>query len=117
MTEPIEALLKCYGIQSMVSREAIGSRLRLTREALGFRITAFAKVCGLSRTRYQNFEAGRNLIKPEQAAKLFEAFADDGLDFNWLYSGDTSGISSRIAGAIKARAEQLAQSKAGVVNE
>ncbi|WP_409566507.1 helix-turn-helix domain-containing protein [Methylobacterium sp. E-065] len=101
----------------MVSREAIGSRLRLTREALGFRITAFAKVCGLSRTRYQNFEAGRNLIKPEQAAKLFEAFADDGLDFNWLYSGDTSGISPRIARAIKARAEQLAQSKAGVVNE
>lgn len=117
MTEPIEALLKCYGIQSKVSREAIGLRLRLTREALGFGMTAFAKKCGLNRTRYQNFEAGRNLIKPEQAAKLFEVFTEDWLDFNWLYSGDTSGISPRIAGATNARANQLAQSKAGVAKE
>jgi transcriptional regulator with XRE-family HTH domain len=117
MTEPIEALLKCHGIQSRVSREAIGTRLRLTREALGFGMTAFAKKCGLSRTRYQNFEVGRNLIKPEQAAKLLEAFAEDGLDFNWLYSGDTSAISPRIAGAINARANHLPQSKAGVVKE
>jgi hypothetical protein len=80
-------------------------------------MTAFAIKCGLSRTRCQNFEAGRNLIKPEQAAKVFKAFPEEELDFNWLYSGDMSGISPRIARAISARAEQVAQSKAGVVKE
>jgi len=117
MAETATALRNCSSIPDLVSREAIGLRLRLTREALGFGITAFASKCGLSRTRLQNFEAGRNLIKPEQAAKLFEAFAEAGLDFNWLYSGDVSGISPKIASSIKAKAERLAQSNAGVVNE
>lgn len=117
MTEPIEALLKFYGTQSSVSREAIGSRLRLTRKALSFGMTAYAKKRGLSRTRYQNFEVGRNLIRLEQAAKLYESFAEDGFDFSRHYSGDTSEISPRTAQAINARANQVAQSKAGVVNE
>jgi DNA-binding transcriptional regulator YiaG len=116
-TDAVLAPRECSSAVVLASREAIGSRLRLTREALGFGITAFASKCGLSRTRLQNFEAGRNLIKPEQAAKLFDAFAGDGLDFNWLYSGDMSGISPKIASAIMARTEQMAQSKAGVVNE
>ena len=117
MPEPVTALLDCYGMHSKVSREAIGSRLRVTREALGFGMTAFAAKCGLSRTRYQNFEAGRNLMKPEQAARLLEAFSEEGLDFNWLYSGNMSSLSPRLARAIYVRAERLAQSNAGVVNE
>lgn len=82
------------------SREAIGHRLRLTREALGLSLTEFATKAGMSKTRYENFEAGRNLIKPELVAQLIRAFPAAKLDFNWIYHGDLNGVAYDLAARI-----------------
>ncbi|MET3481582.1 helix-turn-helix transcriptional regulator [Methylobacterium sp. 1973] len=79
------------------SREAIGHRLRLTREALGLSLTEFATKAGMSKTRYENFEAGRNLIKPDLVAQIIRAFPAAKLDFNWVYHGDMNGIAHDLA--------------------
>lgn len=91
-----------------VSREAIGHRLRLTREALGLGLTEFAGKLDMSKTRYENFEAGRNLMKPEAVLTLIRAFPLAKLDFNWIYHGDLNGVAHDVAEKITKIADSRA---------
>ena len=83
-----------------VTREAIGERLRMTREALSYNLTDFSKKCGIGKTRYENYESGRNLIKPEVAVRIIQAFPEAKLDFNWIYHGDLDGVAYVVASKI-----------------
>ncbi len=85
------------------SRENIGIRLRLTREALGFSQADFARQLGISRSRLEGYEVGRNLLKPEAAVPVFKIAPSAKLDFNWLYHGDLSSVSHDFAMKVKER--------------
>lgn len=84
------------------SKAQIGARIVLTREALGLTQKEFALRCGISNTRLEGYESGRNLLKPEMAVRVIKAAGDARVDFNWLYHGDMGGLAHGVAEKIKA---------------
>jgi transcriptional regulator with XRE-family HTH domain len=72
-------------------REGVGKRLRTLRLARGFdTIRAFAQDLNVEEDRYDAWEKGKALIPPQVAADLRARF---GVTSDWLYFGDTSGLS------------------------
>lgn len=83
------------------SREQIGVRLVLTRDALGITQKDMAAKMGISPSRLEGYESGRNLLKPDMAVLFMRAVPEAKLDFNWLYHGDLGGLAHGAAERIK----------------
>lgn len=71
------------------SKQAVGKRLALTREAFGLRQGEFGKRAGIKSNTYNMIEAGQNYPSIANAHALCDAY---GLDFNWIFTGDPSGL-------------------------
>ncbi|HWL04522.1 MAG TPA: helix-turn-helix transcriptional regulator [Xanthobacteraceae bacterium] len=75
--------------------DPMAQRLRLLREALNeSNATAFAERLGISASRWNNFERGTPLSR-EVAIKLVRAYP--GLSLDWLYLGETRGLTLEMA--------------------
>jgi transcriptional regulator with XRE-family HTH domain len=81
------------------SPSAIGERLRITREVIGLSQAELADSCGIARNTYNQYETGTNVPQIGKAISLCDKF---GLTLDWIYRGDPSGLSYRMADAIKA---------------
>jgi len=79
-------------------KAAIAARLILTREVLGFEQSEFAEGAGLARSTYNQYETAKNFPRLKEAHKICDQY---GLTLDWIYRGDQSGLSYKLADAIK----------------
>lgn len=71
-----------------------GKRLRRTREALGFyQAVKFAELTGVTKDNLSNWERGIAEVPTEFVKKLKATF---GVDHNWIYGGDPSGLRAEL---------------------
>ena len=70
-------------------KAAIGRRLRAMREAQGLSQAEVARMAGLGRTAYVQYETGVHLPQPEGAVALCMAL---GYTMDWIYRGETFGM-------------------------
>jgi transcriptional regulator with XRE-family HTH domain len=82
-------------------RESVGARLRLSRDALGLTQLDFASGAGVRPTAYNQQEGGTKLPGIEAAQALCDAYH---LTLDWIYRGDVSGLSYKMASTIHALA-------------
>lgn len=95
--------------QAQRSECAIGERLELARHLLGKSQKAFATDAGIARNTYNQYETGTNTPSVEEAQKLCDRWA---LTLDWIYRGDTRGLSPDLSAAIEAM--QRARSRSAV---
>lgn len=94
------------------SAQAIGVRLRLTRDAIGITSREMAARCGILEKNLSAYMSGQNLLKPDVAIKIINAFAAEHLDFNWLYHGKLGGTNHSFATRVEALVDQEKTAKA-----
>lgn len=71
------------------SSQAIAQRLRKLREASGLGQADFAKLCGIGKTAWANYESGLRRISPDQAFKVCDA---TGVTTDWIYRNHARGM-------------------------
>lgn len=72
-----------------------GRRLALVRRVLGFSQVEIAEKLNLRNSRWSNWELGLNQIPPGVVTQLKRLLP--GLDQDWVYEGDRSGLSHQLA--------------------
>ena len=81
------------------SAAAIGGRLEVTRQVVGLQQNEFCKGARLAPNTYNQYERGKKRPTLDNALRLCEAY---NLTLDWIYRGDPSGLSYKMADAIKA---------------
>ena len=81
------------------SKCSIGERLELVRIILGKSQNAFATEAGIAGNTYSQYKTGTNAPDHEEAHKLCDRW---GLTLDWIYRGDTRGLSPDLSAAIEA---------------
>ena len=81
------------------SKRSIGERLELVRNILGKSQDAFATAAGIARNTYSQYKTGTNTPNLDEAHKLCDRW---GLTLDWIYRGDTRGLSPDLSAAIEA---------------
>ena len=93
-------------METGTSPRDVGERMRLVREAKGFpHQGAFAKLLGVSQSRYANWEQGLHPIPYDFAIKL-HALTGANLDF--IYRGDMSGLPAQLVESFTAAGRKQA---------
>ena len=77
--------------------EAVANRLKAAREALGLSKAEVADSLGLDRSSYPKIEAGRKILLPAHAYGVCQLY---GVDMNYLYLGQLSGLPSSLSKAV-----------------
>lgn len=71
-----------------------GRRLRRAREALNFpKAVKFAELMGVTKDNLSNWERGISEVPTDFVLKLRAMF---GVDHNWVYGGDPSGLRAEL---------------------
>lgn len=79
----------------------VAQRLQHTRIALGYsdrQQSNFASESGLEQSHYHKFESGARRLTLDAAMKLCRRW---GLTLDWIYRGDTTGLTPDLHEAIK----------------
>ena len=88
------------GMETGTSPKDVGERMRMVREARGFpHQGAFAKLLGVSQSRYANWEQGAHPVPYDFAIKIH---ALTGADLDFLYRGDMSGLPPQLIESLTA---------------
>lgn len=89
-----------FGMETGTSPKDVGDRMRMVREARGFpHQGAFAKLLGVSQSRYANWEQGLHPIPYDFAIKIHGL---TGANLDFLYRGDMSGLPAQLVEALTA---------------
>lgn len=72
-----------------------GRRLALVRRVLGLSQVELSERLNLRNSRWSNWEVGANQIPPSVVTQLKRLLP--GLDQDWIYEGDRSGLSHQLA--------------------
>lgn len=81
----------------------VGARLRLFRRAMGLgSVEQAAKLINAERTRWQNWESGLSILPVVKAVELRHLYP--ALSLDWLYAGDSSGLTARTIDTLRAQA-------------
>ena len=86
----------------------VGKRLRCAREQSGLTQGQVAKLLGLHRPSISEIEAGRRKVRPDEIAKLAEAY---GVDEGWIVSGRRTPDGEEADPRIEIAARELAKLK------
>lgn len=74
----------------MWTKESVGQNLKRLRRAVGEDGQAeFAKMCGLSPTRYNQYETGERMLTHKAAWKIM---VTTHVDLNYLFEGKLDGV-------------------------
>lgn len=79
----------------------VGQRIMAIREELGLNQSDMARILGVKRSRYVNWEAGRHLPADELAIIRLCDISDATLD--WIYRGKQAGMPSALGLRLEAR--------------
>lgn len=77
--------------------EIVGARLIHLRKALGLKSAEICRQTGISPSLWSQFEQGKRRIPLDDALILRNKY---GASLDWLYAGDESGLSLRVAQAL-----------------
>lgn len=85
-------------LQPLQTAGAVGKRFKRVRKSRGETQTVFAERAGMTQSCYAQYEAGIRTPSIAHATKLRETY---GLTLDFIYLGDTSGLTVRLADAIE----------------
>ena len=85
--------------EALRSPHSIGERLSLMRNVFGMTQTDFGKGAGSKKSTYNQYEKGKERPSLDEAIKLCDKY---GLTLDWIYLGDTRGLSPDLCAAIEA---------------
>ena len=80
------------------SRDETARRIDLTREALDITVRDITEETGISKSSWNNYVKGRSRPNVEDAIRFSVRY---GVTLDWLYRGDLSGVSYKVATKIR----------------
>ena len=91
-------------MKTRISQAQVGERLRLLRLAKGYEEQKeWATRIGVSLSRYNNWECGRQIITLENASRIAEL---TGSSLDYIYLGDESALSRNLLGLIETHSKK-----------